>query len=64
MSKPVPHSPDRAAAARTSPAWPGITWGHNALCSCTWAPKGGAYQVKHRDVLCVVHIRGREGSAQ
>jgi len=36
--------------------WPGITAGHDARCTCTWAPgPGGVYQVKVRDVSCVNH---------
>ena len=47
-------------AYRGNPMWPGIAWGHDAQCSCTWAMSGGAYQVKVRDASCTVHggLRG------
>ena len=44
--------------------WPGITTGHDARCSCTWASYGGVYQVKYLDASCVIgehHPRGRAG---
>jgi hypothetical protein len=42
----------------TSALWPGITTGHDARCSCTWARWHGTYQVKFRDAMCVNHPRG------
>jgi hypothetical protein len=41
---------------RTAPMWPGITWGNDARCSCSWAFRGGVMQVKARSGACVVHI--------
>lgn len=35
--------------------WPGITAGHDARCTCTWAPMGGFYEVKVRDTGCRNH---------
>lgn len=35
--------------------WPGITSGLDARCSCTRAPLNGVYQVKLRDIRCLVH---------
>jgi DNA (cytosine-5)-methyltransferase 1 len=31
--------------------WPGITAGCDARCSCTWAMRGGVYQVKYRNAM-------------
>ena len=46
------------ASLRSSALWPGITWGNNALCSCSWAFRG-VMQVKARNAGCLVHIRDR-----
>jgi hypothetical protein len=39
-------------------AWPGIEWGFDARCSCTWVMRDGVYQVKFRDAMCVNHMTG------
>ena len=44
---------------RTVPLWPGITWGRDARCSCSWAWRGGVMEVKVRSAACLVHD-GRE----
>ena len=44
---------------RTVPLWPGITWGRDARCSCSWAWRNGVVEVKVRSAACLVHD-GRE----
>lgn len=46
-------------AYQSPPLWPGITWGHDARCSCTWAYRDGVAQVKVRSGACTVHIGRR-----
>lgn len=41
--------------AGTGDLWPGITRGHDARCSCSWAPGGRGYEVKARDRSCLNH---------
>jgi hypothetical protein len=50
---------------RTLPLWPGITWGNDSRCSCSWAFREGKMQLKAQNAGCVVHIgayRARGGS--
>jgi hypothetical protein len=47
-----------STAKAVSSLWPGITWGDNALCGCTWGYLDGARQVKAWYAACVVHWRG------
>lgn len=49
---------DRAAAAVQ--VWPGIAWGHDARCSCSWASRHGVMQVKVANAACTVHAVGRK----
>lgn len=45
----------------TQPMWPGVTWGWDARCLCSWAfGAGGVYQVKTPDALCLNHGRTAE----
>jgi hypothetical protein len=39
-----------------APLWPGVTWGNDARCSCSWAFRDGMMQVKARSEACSVHI--------
>ncbi len=36
------------------PIWPGITYGFDARCTCTWAMSRSIYQVKIADKACIV----------
>ncbi len=57
-------TPEGAAAARPHgtgiyrevPLWPGITWGYDARCLCSWAVRYGVMQVKVESAACTVHI--------
>jgi hypothetical protein len=61
MKRPNPREGVPAASyheqrvALNARAWPGITAGLDARCSCTWAPYNGVYQVKIRDRGCLTH---------
>lgn len=49
----------RPSGQRTYPEaslWPGITWGHNALCLCSWSYRFGVAQVKVLSGICTVHL--------
>jgi hypothetical protein len=46
-----------ASGYKGAPMWPGIAWGHDARCLCSWAPLGGVMQVKRRHGNCPVHWR-------
>jgi hypothetical protein len=46
----------------TENMWPGIFTGFNALCTCTWAPYQGKYQVKRRDGACLVREHHQAGT--
>lgn len=48
---------------RTSPMWPGIFWGNDARCSCSWAFRDGVMQVKAKNGACAVHA-GNEPSVE
>ena len=39
--------------------WPGVTWGRDARCLCSWAVRYGVMQVKVRSRACTVHVPGR-----
>lgn len=42
------------------PPWPGITWGHDARCECSWAFRDGVMQVKVKSGACTVHVGSRQ----
>jgi hypothetical protein len=52
--------PSGQATYREAELWPGITWGRSALCSCSWAFRGGIAEVKARSTACDVHVPGRK----
>ena len=44
--------------------WPGIAWGRDARCLCSWAARYGVVQVKVRSGACTVHIARVEPEAR
>lgn len=46
--------PPPAVRYAAGPIWPGITAGHDARCSCTWAMRAGRYEIKFLHALCEV----------
>jgi hypothetical protein len=55
---PATGGPPNSVRYAVHAAWPGIRTGWDARCSCTWAQRGGVYQVKYRDAMCVNHMTG------
>jgi hypothetical protein len=52
------NGPVPAVRTTANPLWPGITWGCNALCGCTWAiGPTSVYEVKAGNMSCPVHAR-------
>lgn len=41
---------------REVPLWPGITWGDDSRCLCSWGYLRGVRQVKVQSGACTVHI--------
>lgn len=48
---------------REVPLWPGINWGDDSRCECSWGYLRGARQVKVRSGACTVHVPGRGPAA-
>jgi hypothetical protein len=48
------------ATYREVALWPGITWGRDARCSCSWTVRYGVMQVKVRSGACTVHLTAEE----
>jgi hypothetical protein len=40
--------------------WPGITWGRDSRCLCSWASRHGVMQVKVRSGACTMHLASRK----
>jgi hypothetical protein len=55
---PAAGGPQNSVRYAVQAAWPGISTGWDARCSCTWVMRDGVYQVKFRDAMCVNHMTG------
>jgi hypothetical protein len=55
-----PARPHGTGIYRDVPVWPGITWGDDSRCTCSWGYLRGVRQVKVASGACPVHVPGRE----
>lgn len=54
-----PARPHGTGIYRDVPVWPGVTWGDDSRCACSWGYLQGVRQVKVRSGACTVHLPGR-----
>lgn len=54
-----PARPHGTGIYREVPLWPGVTWGDDSRCLCSWGYLHGVRQVKVQSGACTVHLTGR-----